>query len=263
MESGGSVRSTRRTCACCDFRAKSTEDKSTWTKTVTKDEAVEKLRHWVQQQDPTFKKQFLSFSKDLDGRVNWYNFRKVGGRASRVCVSCPRRVGCSVTRSRCQGVALGFPFSAGRSRSCLGLSAAEKAPLGQCRRPLSAEDASARRPRCPRGQMGWDQASQAPRCRGSARRWGLSRQRGGEAGRKGAQACAVGTGEPARGPGWKGLQRLLRNQLRGLLQTPVPTPLASQRQHLLRKAFHSRVAVSVWTNSEEAMEDISKKGSLC
>nr|KAF6368257.1 EF-hand calcium binding domain 6 [Myotis myotis] len=58
-------------------RAKPTEDKSAWTKTVTKDEAVEKLRHWVQQQDPAFKKQFLNFSKDLDGRVNWYNFRKV------------------------------------------------------------------------------------------------------------------------------------------------------------------------------------------
>ncbi|XP_070267366.1 EF-hand calcium-binding domain-containing protein 6 isoform X2 [Myotis yumanensis] len=58
-------------------RAKPTENKSTWTKTVTKDEAVEKLRHWVQQQDPAFKKQFLNFSKDLDGRVNWCNFRKV------------------------------------------------------------------------------------------------------------------------------------------------------------------------------------------
>lgn len=175
MERRGSV-STCRTCACCDFRAKPTEDKSTWTKMVTKDEAVEKLRHWVQQQDPAFKKQFLNFSKDLDGRVNWYNFRKVGRASVFVSLARGGRLLCHTTR--CQGVALGFLFSDGQSRSRLGLSA-EEAPLGQCRRPLSAEKASDRRPRCPRGQMGWDQASQAPRCMGSARCWGCPAREGG------------------------------------------------------------------------------------
>ncbi|XP_054575594.1 EF-hand calcium-binding domain-containing protein 6 isoform X2 [Eptesicus fuscus] len=58
-------------------RTKPPEDKSPGTKTVTKDEAVERLRHWVQRQDPAFKKQFLDSSKDVNGRVNSCDFRKV------------------------------------------------------------------------------------------------------------------------------------------------------------------------------------------
>ncbi|CAK6444005.1 unnamed protein product [Pipistrellus nathusii] len=58
-------------------RAKPPEDRSSRTKTVTKDEAVQRLRHWVQLQDPAFRKQFLDSSKDGSGRVNSCDFRKV------------------------------------------------------------------------------------------------------------------------------------------------------------------------------------------
>ncbi|XP_066111995.1 EF-hand calcium-binding domain-containing protein 6 isoform X4 [Saccopteryx bilineata] len=58
-------------------RTKPTEDKSTLSKNVTKDEAIEKLRNHIQQRDPAFKKRFLDLSKELDGRITVHDFRKV------------------------------------------------------------------------------------------------------------------------------------------------------------------------------------------
>lgn len=66
----------------CDFRTKPTEDRSTLTPNVTKDEAVEKLGRWMQQQDAAFKNRFLHFSKEPSGRVSVHDFRKVGGGVS-------------------------------------------------------------------------------------------------------------------------------------------------------------------------------------
>ncbi|KAM8777483.1 EF-hand calcium-binding domain-containing protein 6 [Rhynchonycteris naso] len=58
-------------------RTKPTEDKSTLSKNVTKDEAFEKLRNHIQQRDPAFKKRFLDLSKELHGRITVHDFRKV------------------------------------------------------------------------------------------------------------------------------------------------------------------------------------------
>ncbi|XP_023391663.1 EF-hand calcium-binding domain-containing protein 6 [Pteropus vampyrus] len=60
-------------------RSKPTEDKnkSTLTKNMTKGEVLEKLKNCVQQQDPAFRKRFLDFGKELDGKVNRPHFRKV------------------------------------------------------------------------------------------------------------------------------------------------------------------------------------------
>lgn len=45
---------------------------------MTKGEVLEKLKNCVQQQDPAFRKRFLDFGKELDGKVNRPHFRKVG-----------------------------------------------------------------------------------------------------------------------------------------------------------------------------------------
>ncbi|KAM7115087.1 EF-hand calcium-binding domain-containing protein 6 isoform 2-T2 [Molossus nigricans] len=58
-------------------RTKPTENKSTLTRNVTRDEAAGKLRSWVEQQDPAFKHRFLHFGKEPSGRVSVRDFRKV------------------------------------------------------------------------------------------------------------------------------------------------------------------------------------------
>lgn len=60
----------------CDFRTKPIEHKSTLTKNMTKDEVIEKLKNCIQQQDPAFRKRFLDFSKELNGRINGRDFKK-------------------------------------------------------------------------------------------------------------------------------------------------------------------------------------------
>lgn len=61
----------------CDFRTKPTEHKSTLTKNMTKDEVIEKCKNCIQQQDPAFRKRFLDFRKELNGKINAHDF-KVG-----------------------------------------------------------------------------------------------------------------------------------------------------------------------------------------
>ncbi|XP_071075204.1 EF-hand calcium-binding domain-containing protein 6 isoform X2 [Dasypus novemcinctus] len=60
---------------CLDLakRAKPTEDRTT----VTKEEVIEKLKNYIQQQDPAFRKRFLDFSKEPKGKINEHEFRKV------------------------------------------------------------------------------------------------------------------------------------------------------------------------------------------
>ncbi|KAF6339248.1 EF-hand calcium binding domain 6 [Rhinolophus ferrumequinum] len=58
-------------------RTVSTEDESTVTKNLTKEEVMEKLRNCIQQQDPMLKKQFLDLSGELNGKIKAHDFRKV------------------------------------------------------------------------------------------------------------------------------------------------------------------------------------------
>ncbi|XP_008701132.2 EF-hand calcium-binding domain-containing protein 6 [Ursus maritimus] len=58
-------------------RAKPTEDRGTLTKNMTKDEVIEKLKNRIQQRDPAFRKLFLDFSKELNGKINVRDFKKV------------------------------------------------------------------------------------------------------------------------------------------------------------------------------------------
>lgn len=62
----------------CDCRAKPTEDGGTLTKNMTKDEVIEKLKNRIQERDPAFRKLFLDFSKELNGKINVRDFKKVG-----------------------------------------------------------------------------------------------------------------------------------------------------------------------------------------
>lgn len=133
---------------------------------MTKDEAVERLRHWVQRQDPAFKKQFLDSSKDVTGRVNSCDFRKVGGRAS-VFVFFPEagRLLCLTNALPRRG--LGFPLSVPSQTEQV--------------RPLSDGKGSSRpevsaATRCPRG--GWGGTGLQALAAGSAL-LGLSPQSGG------------------------------------------------------------------------------------
>ncbi|XP_063519179.1 EF-hand calcium-binding domain-containing protein 6 isoform X4 [Pongo pygmaeus] len=59
------------------FRTKPTEDKTTLTKKMTTEEVIEKFRKYIQQQDPAFKKRFLDFSKEPNGKINVHDFRKI------------------------------------------------------------------------------------------------------------------------------------------------------------------------------------------
>ncbi|KAM5250924.1 EF-hand calcium-binding domain-containing protein 6 [Hipposideros larvatus] len=54
-----------------------TEDAGSVTKSMTTEEVMEKLRHCIQQQDPTFKQRFLEFSRELHGKIKAHDFRKV------------------------------------------------------------------------------------------------------------------------------------------------------------------------------------------
>lgn len=62
----------------CDFRAKPTESKSAVTENMTKDVLIEKLKNCIRQPYPAFRKRFLDFSKEPDGKMNVHDFKKVG-----------------------------------------------------------------------------------------------------------------------------------------------------------------------------------------
>uniref|UniRef100_A0A8C0WFJ9 EF-hand calcium-binding domain-containing protein 6 n=1 Tax=Castor canadensis TaxID=51338 RepID=A0A8C0WFJ9_CASCN len=47
------------------------------TKNMTKEEVIEKLKTCIQLQDPTFRERFLNISKELDGKIDMRDFRKV------------------------------------------------------------------------------------------------------------------------------------------------------------------------------------------
>lgn len=53
------------------------ESKSAVTKKVTKEEVIEKLKDCIRQRDPAFRKRFLDFSKEPNGKINAHDFRKV------------------------------------------------------------------------------------------------------------------------------------------------------------------------------------------
>nr|XP_055108687.1 EF-hand calcium-binding domain-containing protein 6 isoform X4 [Symphalangus syndactylus] len=58
-------------------RTKPTEDKTTLTKKMTTEEVIEKFKKCIQQQDLAFKKRFLDFSKEPNGKINVHDFKKV------------------------------------------------------------------------------------------------------------------------------------------------------------------------------------------
>uniref|UniRef100_A0A2K5D676 EF-hand calcium-binding domain-containing protein 6 n=1 Tax=Aotus nancymaae TaxID=37293 RepID=A0A2K5D676_AOTNA len=58
-------------------RTKATGDQTTLTKKMTKEEVIEKLKNCIQQQDPAFKRRFLDFSKEPNGKINMHDFKKV------------------------------------------------------------------------------------------------------------------------------------------------------------------------------------------
>ena len=45
---------------------------------MTKDAVIEKLKNCIRQQDPAFRKRFLDFSKEPNGKINVHDFKKVG-----------------------------------------------------------------------------------------------------------------------------------------------------------------------------------------
>ncbi|CAH6791283.1 Efcab6 [Phodopus roborovskii] len=53
------------------------KDKTTEAKIMTKEEVINRLKQCIQQQDPVFKKQFLSISKQPDTKIGLEDFRKV------------------------------------------------------------------------------------------------------------------------------------------------------------------------------------------
>lgn len=62
----------------CDFRTQSMRDKMTDT---TIEEVIDKLKQFIQEQDPVFKKHFLSISQQPDAKIGLEDFRKVGTHA--------------------------------------------------------------------------------------------------------------------------------------------------------------------------------------
>lgn len=150
---------------------------------------MERLRHWVQRQDPAFKKQFLDSSKDVTGRVNSCDFRKVGGRAS-VFVFFPEagRLLCLTNALPRRG--LGFPLSVPSQTEQV--------------RPLSDGKGSSRpevsaATRCPRG--GWGGTGLQALAAGSAL-LGLSPQSGGRrAGKESGTCCGRWRAGGGRGRG--------------------------------------------------------------
>lgn len=65
----------------CDFRTQPMRDKIIEAKMMTKEEVIDRLKLCIQQQDPVFKKQFLSISKEPDTKIGLEGFRKVGTHA--------------------------------------------------------------------------------------------------------------------------------------------------------------------------------------
>ncbi|XP_038199262.1 EF-hand calcium-binding domain-containing protein 6 isoform X2 [Arvicola amphibius] len=58
-------------------RTQPTRNKTTEAKNMTKEEVIDRLKHCIQQQDPVFKEQFLSISKEPDVKIGLEDFRKV------------------------------------------------------------------------------------------------------------------------------------------------------------------------------------------
>ncbi|XP_057648063.1 EF-hand calcium-binding domain-containing protein 6 isoform X1 [Chionomys nivalis] len=58
-------------------RTQPTRDKTMEAKNMTKEEVIDRLKHCIQQQDPVFKEQFLSISKEPDVKIGLEDFRKV------------------------------------------------------------------------------------------------------------------------------------------------------------------------------------------
>ena len=65
-------------CVCFDFRAAPAESQAALTRSMTKDEVIEKLKSCIRQQDPAFRKRFLDFTKEPNGKINTRDFKKVG-----------------------------------------------------------------------------------------------------------------------------------------------------------------------------------------
>lgn len=66
------------TLPACDFRATPAESQGAVTRNMTKDEVIEKLKSCIQQQDPAFRKRFLDFTKEPNGKIHTHDFKKVG-----------------------------------------------------------------------------------------------------------------------------------------------------------------------------------------
>ncbi|XP_049986523.1 EF-hand calcium-binding domain-containing protein 6 isoform X2 [Alexandromys fortis] len=58
-------------------RTQPRRDKTTEAKNMTKEEVIDRLKHCIQQQDPVFKEQFLSISKEPEVKIGLEDFRKV------------------------------------------------------------------------------------------------------------------------------------------------------------------------------------------
>ncbi|XP_075819634.1 EF-hand calcium-binding domain-containing protein 6 [Microtus pennsylvanicus] len=58
-------------------RTQPTRDKTPEAKNMTKEEVIDRLKHCIQKQDPVFKEQFLSISKEPDVKIGLEDFRKV------------------------------------------------------------------------------------------------------------------------------------------------------------------------------------------
>ncbi|XP_055252064.1 EF-hand calcium-binding domain-containing protein 6 isoform X2 [Moschus berezovskii] len=57
-------------------RAKPAESQGAVTRNMTKDEVTEKLKSCIWQQDPAFRKRFLDFTKEPNGKINTHDFKK-------------------------------------------------------------------------------------------------------------------------------------------------------------------------------------------
>ncbi|KAF4023037.1 hypothetical protein G4228_014861 [Cervus hanglu yarkandensis] len=58
-------------------KAKPAESQGAMTRNMTKDEVIEKLKSCIRQQDPAFRKRFLDFTTEPNGKINTRDFKKV------------------------------------------------------------------------------------------------------------------------------------------------------------------------------------------
>ncbi|XP_055421960.1 EF-hand calcium-binding domain-containing protein 6 [Bubalus kerabau] len=58
-------------------RATPAESQGAMTRNMTKDEVIEKLKSCIRQQDPAFRKRFLDFTKEPNGKIHTHDFKKV------------------------------------------------------------------------------------------------------------------------------------------------------------------------------------------